>query len=200
MRFIIQNAVLVLGTVSCLVGCGSKDDDTSDKDDKESNTVTDRQYPAGLPTSMAIATLAELPVCDDTRHQQLVYVMETKEFQTCQHTVWTVIDMTPPAAPVDYQAQFNALTSIQLGDKLTDMVPEARTLLLSSAFTHETLKASTDECSVKLAGDSYDGLVIGDDTFKYSFALILRGGKVVFISAEIGDEGPESQQVGCGDR
>lgn len=194
MRFTIS-LVLVLG----MVGCG-KDNDSGDKDGSEQQVQKQGELSAGVPASLAIATLAELPACDDTRHQQLIYVMETKEFQTCQHNVWQVVTIEAPAAKVDYQAQYNALTSIQLGDKLTDMVPEAKNLLLSSAFTHEEMKASTDECSVKLAGDTYDGFLIGDDTFKYSFSLILRGGKVVYISTTVGDAEPESQQQACGDR
>lgn len=196
MRFTISNLVLVLG----MVACGSKDDGDDSKDTTAAQQQKQGELPANVPTSMAIATLADLPVCDDSRHQQLIYVLETKEFQTCQHTVWQVVVIGADAATPNYQVELNTLNTIKLGDKLTDMTPEARALLTGDFTKHEKLAASTDDCNPALAGDSYDILIRGDEALTYSFSVDIRGGNVVSVWYEIKGEEAVLDMTVCQDR
>jgi len=123
--------------------------------------------------SMALNTVAELPACDEDHEKQLVYIIETQQFQTCQAGTWTVIEIkgapgeagaagaAGPAgpkgekgakgdpgevteAPEDYTFINNTLASINMGDTLATMLPEAKTLLLEKGeLSNPTVGAAT---------------------------------------------------------
>jgi hypothetical protein len=96
--------------------------DTTDK------SPTDTQ---ATPYSMALATAADLPACDEAHEKQLVYLLAEKQFQTCQAGAWVVIEIEAPEPELDLNRLHNAIMAIQVGDTLDDMIPEAREYLLS---------------------------------------------------------------------
>lgn len=70
-----------------LASCGSDKNDTSDE---APVAATNESQP---PVSLAIQTTTELPACDEVTRQQLVYIMDIKQFQTCQDGAWVQIDV-----------------------------------------------------------------------------------------------------------
>lgn len=121
------------------IGCGSDKDNNDpqpapiagpEADPTESPEDVAKQQ-AEMPTSLAIATVAELPACDAARNQQLVYVLDAKQFQTCQAGAWVVVEITVPKPDLDVNRLHNAIMSIQIGQTLENMIPEAREYLLA---------------------------------------------------------------------
>lgn len=43
-----------------------------------------------------VANASEMPACDATRVSHLYYVLATKQFQACNGSSWSVLDMSPP--------------------------------------------------------------------------------------------------------
>ncbi len=122
--------VLCIGVV--LVGCGADDEN-------ESSTPPIQQY------SMALATEAELPACDAAHDKQLVYITETKEFQTCQAGAWAKVELPTPEPvaesvdPAEVNLVKNALATIKVyEDTLETMLPEAREIVLSGEKKEES--------------------------------------------------------------
>lgn len=87
--------------------------------------------------SLAINTAAELPACNADNNRQLVYVVETKEFQTCQSGAWVKIEIGMPAPVGLSDAQVrDGLIAVGVGSKLIDIPETLRSkleLIASSA-------------------------------------------------------------------
>jgi hypothetical protein len=174
------------------VGCGTDKDSNDSAPAPEQQSVADETAPESqaVPYSMALASAAELPPCDEAHNQQLVYLLDSKEFQTCQAGAWQVVEIQAPepAGPALVEVK-NLLSTIQLKDKMADIVPEARALLLGKLATHTT--DTHDDCSPALPADIYD--VHLDD---YDYRAIFRGGVVDTIC----DGDADCEIVGCTDR
>lgn len=138
----------------------------------EEPTETPADVPTvALPTSLAINSLAELPTCDAARNQQLVYVLDAKQFQTCQAGAWVVVEIQAPApvAPgVDLNRLRNAILTIQPGQTLETMLPETKEYLLSLG-EHIVINASVFDILVK---SEYDAALPCKYAYYYSVKFI----------------------------
>ncbi len=129
-----------------LTACGGSDDDSP----------TAAPAPAA-PYSIALATVEELPACDADHDKQLVYILATKEFQTCQAGAWAKVEIAVPAAPVDpaeVNLAKNLMATIKVDDTLDTMLPEARELVLSGT---KGTAAGTSGTGTEYTISRYDG-------------------------------------------
>lgn len=172
-----RSYVLVLYALQ-LAACGS-DRDASPEPAvpvEENTQVTDptargQEPPPATSYSMAMKA-AELPACDAAHDRQLVYLLDTKQFQTCQSGTWQVVEITTPAPVLDKTRLANSIGAIQVGQTLSEMIPEAREYLLTLA-------------TVEPAGAGKEYAIVGtDDDFacEYYYAVKLdAAGKVVNV-------------------
>lgn len=97
----LTSALLMLFVTVFTANCGadnsSKDPNKGDKDGSATIVpqvkVDSAKDSSNYTYSQLVDTLADLPVCDDTHERQLVYVVETSEFEACSKTVWTIVDI-----------------------------------------------------------------------------------------------------------
>lgn len=78
-----------------LFGCGALPD-KSESDDDSASPATNGSGPAIQ--SMALNAEADLPVCDEQRKTQLVYLIAEKKFKTCDGAAWQDIEIAAPAS------------------------------------------------------------------------------------------------------
>lgn len=92
-KYVLMISILAAGCGTSSGGDGAADTPAT----KQTTTPT----PSGAVGTGALAfnTAAELPACDTSRDHQLVYVIATKQFQTCQAGAWTVIEIAAPTGP-----------------------------------------------------------------------------------------------------
>lgn len=95
-----KHKIIILAALLTACGTDSNNDSGTPPVTAAGQRTQTADEPARDPLqALAINTMAELPACDATRDRQLVYVMETKQFQTCSAGAWTVIDITGPQGP-----------------------------------------------------------------------------------------------------
>lgn len=105
----------IIPIVLVLAGCGS-----SAQHGGASNQAPADNPPA--PTSneplqsMAVADTSQLPTCDAAHSQELVYVKSSKQFQTCDGSAWSAIDVTGPAGP---KGDAGAAGAAGVGEKIS---------------------------------------------------------------------------------
>jgi hypothetical protein len=126
-----------------------------------------------VPYSLAVATATALPPCDEAHNQQLVYVMDTKQFQTCQGGAWQVVEITAAAPKPSGQEIYNKLQTIVPDQMLDDMRPEVRAVLLSDLFKPETRTFRCGGDATMYVGGKID---TGDHT--YEFSILVQAGRV----------------------
>lgn len=161
----------LLFAITLLTACGS------DSSDNQPAPQTAQQAAAPTPHSLAVTAMADLPVCDEAHNQQLVYVLDAKEFHTCQAGAWVKIDMTPPVDLVaEAKAVHNALKSIALGQSWDSVPANAKAALLSDKAT---VKDDSTHCGA--ARKSHTIIGYGTEEYKFNYALYTSGGAVVGI-------------------
>jgi len=85
---IITMLLATIFTVSC--GIDNTIHATFKKKDSTSATVTVSSTPSAT-TTLTAATAADLPTCDTTNQNQLVYLKDVKEFRSCDNGTWDAI-------------------------------------------------------------------------------------------------------------
>ncbi len=122
----------------------------------DSQPAPDEHPIASVPYSMALATAADLPACDAAHDKQLVYVLDTKQFQTCQAGAWAAVEIAAPTAKLDLTTAQNLLSTIKPRVLMSDILPEVRAVLLGPNSVHTEVAADSDTCLPHLAGDKYE--------------------------------------------
>jgi hypothetical protein len=161
----------VLILYAACTGCGA------DSDGESENAAPTTPY------SMALDSAAELPPCDDAHDKQLVYVLATKEFQTCQAGAWVKVEMAAPTAstpadPAEVNRVKNAIATIKVGDTLETMLPDARAVVLSGTKVGSG-DATTGDDTYTIS--KYDGATGGTKLYYYTVTIERSNGQVSHI-------------------
>jgi len=190
--------VLVAGLAAC--GTDDKSDSPAGNPEPES-TTQDPQAPAdepapqpqAVPYSMALDSAAALPVCDTAHDKQLVYLLTERKFVTCQVPNWQAVEIVAPEPAPNLAAIKNALATIELGTPLTEVLPEARAVLLGEHAEHS--EDDNDSCNPKLPGDDYTVLLEG-----WYYSATVRAGIVESICQSEPGEDPQCEVRSCTER
>lgn len=173
--------------IALVTACGS------DSSNNQPAPQTAQQAAAPTPHSLAVTAMADLPVCDEAHNQQLVYVLDAKEFHTCQAGAWVKIDMTPPVDLVaEAKAVHNALKSIVLGQSWDSVPANAKAALLGDKATVEDDPVNHCGAAVKV----YRLLGYGPEEHRFSYSLRISGGAVSTICEFVADT-PTCASVPC---
>lgn len=198
-----KHTLLILAALM-VAACGTDSNDDGAPVATNGKQTQQGTGPDGAPEliSLAINTMADLPTCDASREQQLVYVMETKQFQTCHAGSWAVIDITGPAgaqgaagakgdtgaagaagkdaptpAAPTAREMYIALLTINAGNEVGALSAAAQALLSGSSTTSGTVN---NFCSTNAATRYLR--TVTDSSGYFEMSVTVYQGKVYVIS------------------
>jgi hypothetical protein len=183
---------LYIGFALILAACGSHDGDNDGDSPANENNAKTAEVGTEGPTSLTLETPADLPECNEARNRQLIYIIETEEFQTCKDGAWVVVTIPVPEAtpePLDLNRLHNAIMTIDVSDNITDpndpgylngdtmesMIPEAREYLLSLGEREEINATTVDYTLAKLAAAG------AACEWEYYYLVKFRSGSVISV-------------------